>query len=133
MPWRLERTLALDSKEYRIVAKDVEAKKVKTMRLLPIFLMTSMPPIRTKGSITAVPTHQLALCRGPKAVKTTAMAAGLNKCFLSIASKYFEEIASPETASKNVIPKPVGLGVIIRARIKAVMIDDSLFVGASNM
>jgi len=92
-----------------------------------------MPPAITNGSMAAVPIHQLALCLGPRAVRAMATAAGLNMCFLRMTSKYFDAIARPETANRKVIPKPVGLGVIISAKIKAVKIDDSLLVGALKM
>jgi hypothetical protein len=51
-------------------------------------------------------------------------------CFARIVSKYLDAIANPEAASKNRIPKPVGCGVMISANIKAVIREDSGFVGA---
>jgi len=103
------------------------------MRSRRIFLIISRPPINTNGNMAAVPTHQLAVCLGPKAVSTTAIAAGLKICLPLIVIKYLDAIASPDTASKNKILKPVGVGVIISANIRAVISDDSGFIGASNM
>jgi hypothetical protein len=54
-------------------------------------------------------------------------------CLYLIVIKYLEAIASPDAASKNNILKPVGLGLMIRASIRAVISEDSGFMGASNI
>ena len=97
-----ENTSPFNINEYRVVAKRVVTKKVSTIRPRWILRTNSIPPINTKGSRAVAPTHQLALWRGPSAVKATAIAAGLNICFLRIVKIYFDAIASHDAANKKV-------------------------------
>jgi hypothetical protein len=66
------------------------------------------------------------------AVTTTAKAAGLKICFLFIATIYLEAIEST-AAQSNKAKLVAGLtGVMIRARISAVIYTDSTFVPTSK-
>lgn len=119
--------------EYTIVAKNENTKKETTIFTLCNLRIIKIPPNNTNGKSMTDPTHQLADCLGPKAVKVTAIAAGLKICFLFIVSKYFEAIASPAAANKKVRPNPVGFGEIINDKISPVIIEESEFVGASKI
>ena len=71
-----------------------------------------------------MPTHQLADRFRKKAVRQTAMAAGLNMCFLPIAKIYFDATAIAEAQkakAKKDISVTLPAGEIIKAKIRAVM------------
>ena len=87
----------------------------------------------TNGIITAVPTHQLGVCCGPKANRTRAIAAGLKTCFRWTAKRYFDAIAKPDAARMNKIVILSKEGVMSNARMNPVMSEESVDVGALKM
>ena len=83
---------------------------------------------KTNGSITDVPTHQVALCVGDKIdIAATEMAAGLNKWRFSTVKRYFAAIATADAPTINIKFKGNFTG-IIKAKIRAVIKTDSTFV-----
>src|SRR5579875_1728717 len=107
-------------------------QKLSTISSWRNLRVISTPPSSTKGSILAVPTHQLADSPSTKAVITTAIAAGLKICLLLIARMYLEVIARIAAQPRNWKVMGELAGSIIRARIRAVIEADSRFVGTSK-
>src|SRR5450830_191689 len=96
-------------------------KKLQTKSNLFIFLTISNPPIITNGIIYKLAIHQLADWLEAKVIKTKDIATGLKRCFLPTASTYFDAIASTDTQLKNnKLPKGLA-GVMINAKISAVI------------
>src|ERR1019366_487641 len=89
-----------------------------------ILRISIRPPTATNGAITALPTHQLAASPAPKAVSTTAIAAGLKMFCLRITNRYFDAIARPPAAVRKTRFWIVKIGVIINAKIKPVISGD---------
>jgi len=89
-------------------------------------------PSKEKGNIDAVPIHHDAEPLNPNAVRTTAIATGLNMCIFLIASIYFEAIV--KTAAQNKKTKSLTLfaGDSINTKMSADMKKDSTLAGALN-
>ena len=114
-----------------MVSKEA-AKKLTIKSDLIIFFATNKPPIKTKGSIERVPTHQVAKYPVRSEAENKPIAAGLNICFLLMAKIYFEAIAKTDDHNmKEISPEDIA-GVMTRTKIKAVIYIDSLFAGTSK-
>src|SRR5260370_34155060 len=119
--------------ENNTVAATTTTKNVVIICPRRILRTIRTPPITTNGTITGVPIHQLGVCCAPYVVSTTATAAGLKICLRLIAKMYFDTMASPAAASKNSMFILSRLGVIINAKINAVMTYESELTGAENI
>jgi hypothetical protein len=97
------------------------AKKLKTRSNLFIFLTTRRPPITTNGIIYRLATHQLADWLATRPTRATDTATGFKKCFLPTAKIYFDAIATIDINVKNNKLLNAFGGVIIRAKISAVI------------
>ena len=100
-----------------------DKKKYKIMSYLLIFL-TIKNPNSAKGSIGNVAIHQLADPPKPCDVNTTAIATGLNICFLNNAKIYFDEMESMDAhtaRAKYPLSEKETSGEIIRMSMSAVI------------
>src|SRR5258708_15258222 len=113
----------------RQVLTSAAAQKSKTISSWRNFLAINHPPIRTTGNMLAVPIHQLAVPSIANAVMTTAIAAGLKRCFFRKARRYFEDIARIATQPRNCKSPGDWAGSSISAKMRAVITADSRLVG----
>jgi hypothetical protein len=116
----------------KLIIKREAQKKVRT-NLNRLIFRTINNPKRVKGSIVVVPIHQVAVPWIAKAVRTTAIAAGLKICFLCIARIYFDETARTPAQKRNGSPFTDFTGDRIRDNIRAVIYTDSVFVGVEKV
>ena len=84
-----------------LVAKAV-AKNEITIASRSILRITNQPPMIITGAIYLLPTHQLATCPAPIAVRDTAIAAGLKICLPFQVKIYFEAMANPAAAVRKI-------------------------------
>src|SRR5579864_6810045 len=89
----------------KIVVPIAKARKLNTRSNRWIFRVIRRPPARTTWSIGRFPPiHQLADRPIVNAVKATANAAGLKRCFLFGAIMYFDAIAQIAAQMRKDIP-----------------------------
>jgi hypothetical protein len=101
------------------MVRSAPSRKANTIANRWTFLTMRRPPISTKGSIDAVPTHQLAVWLMVSAVRATAKATGLNTCLPFILRMYFEAMAHTPAHSRNHRSCVDCAGVMMSARIRA--------------
>ena len=93
-------------------------KKLRVRSFLLIFLTIINPPAKTKGAMTTVPIHQLAVWFKKRAVMATANAAGLKICLCLMAKIYFEDMAKIPAQPRKIYSLGDSAGVMISAKIK---------------
>src|SRR3989338_5807849 len=101
---------------------NADARNPNTKSKRRIFRVTRNPPISTNGNMGIVPTHHSADALSANAVITTAIAAGLKRCFFCTAKIYFEAEASADAhpaSERKLKSKNEPAGVIIRAKIRS--------------
>src|SRR5581483_12356806 len=96
-------------------------RKLITIENRRVFRTMSTAPTATKGSIGALPTHQLAVWLMVSAVSATAKATGLKRCFPRMATMYLEAIDQTAAHVKNHRSCVERAGSMIRARMSAEM------------
>lgn len=119
--------------QFVIVIETIAAiTKAKNKLNLRIFRTTSKPSTKMNGVKSGVATHQLAPSKPIKGTVNAAIAAGLNKCFFLIAKTYLERVAIAAAEISMYTSRALLGGEKIRNRIRPVITEDSIFIGADS-